>query len=282
MQTLRLAHLSDIHFGYENEPAVAAAKDWLCEARVDLTIVSGDVTRWGEHAEFAEAAAWLDTLPGPKLVTPGNHDAPYLDFGQRLFTPFLRFEQTIGPARGQTYLADGLAVRGVNTARGVQPRANWSKGQISRRQVEDTTAWLGGVAEAALRIVVLHHPLMEMTGGPMTGKVWGGAFAAEALAGAGADLVLSGHIHAPFALPYPFADARTYAVGAGTLSVRERGVPASFNLIEADGAAVRVTALAWSGSHFEAARTWSLDRRGAEGAKAEASAEVLMKSAAPA
>jgi 3',5'-cyclic AMP phosphodiesterase CpdA len=280
LQTIRLAHLSDIHFGYENEPAVAAAKDWLCEARVDLTMVSGDVTRWGELSEFAEAAAWLETLPGPKLVTPGNHDAPYLDFAQRLFAPFLRFEQAIGPSRGQTYLADGLAVRGLNTARGVQPRANWSKGQISRRQVEDATAWLATTPKEALRIVVLHHPLMEMTGGPMTGRVWGGAFAAEALAGAGADLVLSGHIHAPFALPYPFADERTYAVGAGTLSVRERGVPPSFNLIEADAAAVRVTALAWSGSHFEASRTWSLDRRGAE--PAVPPAPLLMKNAAPA
>lgn len=279
MQTIRLAHLSDIHFGYENEPAVAAARDWLCAEMVDLTIVSGDVTRWGELSEFTEAAAWLETVPGPKLVTPGNHDAPYLDFAQRLFTPFLRFEQMIGPSRGQTYLAEGLAVRGVNTARGVQPRANWSKGQISRRQVDETTAWLATAPDEALRIIVLHHPLMEMTGGPMTGKVWGGAFAAEALAAAKADLVLSGHIHAPFALPYPFVDQRTYAVGAGTLSVRERGVPPSFNLIEADAEAVRVTALAWTGSHFEASRTWSLDRRGAAPPQP---LPVRMKNAAPA
>jgi predicted phosphodiesterase len=75
------------------------------------------------------------------------------------------------------------------------------------------------------------------------------------------DLVLSGHVHAPFALPYPFADERTYAVGCGTLSVRERGVPASFNMIEVDPDAIRVKALTWSGAQFEAYRTWSLDRR---------------------
>lgn len=257
----RLAHLSDIHFGYENGPAVAAARAWLCAHNVDLTIVSGDVTRWGEVSEYAAAAAWLETLPGPRLVTPGNHDAPYLAFGQRLFAPFARFEQMIGPARGQTFLNEGLAVRGVNTARGVQPRMNWSKGQISRRQVAETAAWLEGLPEELLRIVVLHHPLVEMLGGPMTGKVWGGAGAAEAFALAGADLVLSGHIHAPFALPYGYGDGRTYAVGAGTLSVRERGVAAGFNSIEVGAEEVRVTALAWSGSHFEPARTWSLDRR---------------------
>jgi predicted phosphodiesterase len=75
------------------------------------------------------------------------------------------------------------------------------------------------------------------------------------------DLVLSGHIHAPFAWPYPFGDGRTYAVGAGTLSVRERGVPASFNEVEIEGAAIRIAALGWTGSHFEPYRTWSLDRR---------------------
>lgn len=260
MQTIRLAHLSDIHFGYENEPAVAAARDWLCERKVDLTIVSGDLTRWGETSEFASAAAWLETIPGPKLTTPGNHDAPYLAFGQRLFSPFARFQQMIGPCR-QTFVTEDLAVRGVNTARGVQPRMNWSKGQISRRQVDETAAWLGSLPHAPLRILVLHHPLVEMLGGPMTGKVWGGAAAAEAFALAGADLVLSGHIHAPFALPYGYGDGRTYAVGAGTLSVRERGVAAGFNSIEVDEAEVRVTALAWTGSHFEPSRSWSLDRR---------------------
>jgi hypothetical protein len=96
---------------------------------------------------------------------------------------------------------------------------------------------------------------------PMTARVWGGADAARAFSESRVDLVLSGHVHAPFALPYPFADARTYAVGCGTLSVRERGVAASFNLIEADAEAIRVKALAWSGQRFEAYRTWSLDRR---------------------
>jgi hypothetical protein len=50
-------------------------------------------------------------------------------------------------------------------------------------------------------------------------------------------------------------------VGAGTLSVRERGVPAGFNLIETDKNTIAVTAQAWTGSNFEVWRTWSLPRR---------------------
>jgi hypothetical protein len=100
-----------------------------------------------------------------------------------------------------------------------------------------------------------------MIGGPMTARVWNGAKAAHAFAAAGVDLVLSGHIHAPFAWPYPYADGRTYAVGASTLSVRERGVPAGFNVVEIERAAIRIAALSWTGSHYEPYRTWSLDRR---------------------
>jgi 3',5'-cyclic AMP phosphodiesterase CpdA len=180
---------------------------------------------------------------------------------ERLFAPFRRFEAQIGPAGAQIYRAPGLAVRGVNTARGPQPRLNWSKGQIAPRQVERVIEDLAAEPEEAARIVVCHHPLTEMIGGPMTARVWGGAAAAEAFTKAGVDLVLSGHIHAPFAWPFPYADGRTYAVGAGTLSVRERGVPPGFNTVEIDRATIRIAALAWTGSKFEPYRTWSLDRR---------------------
>jgi 3',5'-cyclic AMP phosphodiesterase CpdA len=258
---IRFAHLSDIHFGGENTQAVAAAAEHVNGGDFDLTIVSGDLTRYGEKAEFAAAAAWLAQLKGPKLVTPGNHDAPYIAWAERIFTPFHRFEAAIGPAQSQTHLGGGFAVRGINTARGAQPRLNWSKGQIAGAQVREAAAWFEQVPRECFRILVCHHPLMEMIGGPMTARVWGGETAAKAFAEAKVDLVLSGHIHAPFAWPYPFVDGKTYAVGAGTLSIRERGVPPGFNVVEIEGAAIRVAALSWSGSHYEPYRTWSLDRR---------------------
>ncbi|HEY2751664.1 metallophosphoesterase [Phenylobacterium sp.] len=257
----RLAHLSDIHFGGENAPAVVAATEWVNSGAFDLVVVTGDITRYAEVVEFESAAAWLAQIRAPTLVTPGNHDAPYFAWAERVFAPFRRYERVIGPAAAQAYLTDTFAVRGLNTARGPQPRLNWSKGQISRSQVRSAVAWLGEAGAERLRIVACHHPLAEMIGGPMTGRVWGGEAAARDFANARVDLVLSGHIHAPFAWPYPFADGKTYAVGAGTLSVRERGSPAGFNVVEIDRTAIRVAALAWTGSHFEPHRTWSLDRR---------------------
>jgi predicted phosphodiesterase len=101
-----------------------------------------------------------------------------------------------------------------------------------------------------------------MIGGPMTARVRGGEAAARRFCEARVDLILTGHIHAPFAMPLPYGDGMTYAVGAGTLSLRERGVPASYNLVEVGETAVTVTARGWTGSHYEPWRTWSLARRG--------------------
>ena len=258
---VRLAHLSDIHFGGENAPAVAAATELLNAGGFDLVVVTGDVTRYAEVAEFEAAASWLAQVEAPKLVTPGNHDAPYLAWAERIFTPFRRYEHAIGPAAAQVHLGGGFAVRGLNTARGAQPRLNWSKGQVSRRQVRAAVDWFEHSHPECIRIVACHHPLTEMIGGPMTGRVWGGEAAARDFAEAKVDLVLTGHIHAPFVWPYPFGDGKTYAVGAGTLSLRERGVPAGFNIVDIERAAIRVAALGWTGSHFEPHRTWSLDRR---------------------
>ena len=261
MNPLRIAHLSDIHFGCENQAAVAAAADWLGQARPDLIAITGDITRAGAPAEFAAARAWIDTLPSVPLMTPGNHDVPYYSLARRVFDPWSRYEAAFGPARDHNLEAPGLDLAAVNTARGAQPRANWSKGQISPGQIRRTAAAIAQSAPGVLRVVACHHPLMEMVGGPMTGNVWNGRAAAQAFSRAHADLVLSGHVHAPFALAYPFGDEKTYAVGASTLSLRERGAPIGFNAIEADEKAIAVTAMAWTGSHFEPWRSWRVDRR---------------------
>ncbi len=258
---IRIAHLSDIHFGGENAAAVAGAGAWLATHGPDVIIITGDLTTIGRPDEFRRAASWARSLAPPVLVTPGNHDTPYLGLAERLLAPFSRFEGSFGAAQGVRWSNERMTVAGVNTARGAQWRWNWSKGAISSGQAERALGVLADRPAGALSVIACHHPLVEMVGGPMTARVRGGEAAARRLCAGGVDLVLTGHIHAPFAFAYPYGDGRTHAVGAGTLSLRERGTPAGFNLIEADGETITVTAQAWTGSHFEAWRTWSLTRR---------------------
>ena len=98
----------------------------------------------------------------------------------------------------------------------------------------------------------------------MTARVRGGESAARRLCDSRTDLILTGHIHSPFAMALPYGDGRTYAVGASTLSVRERGSPAGFNVLEFDTRTIKVQALAWTGSAFEPWRDWSFPRRATE------------------
>ena len=259
----RIAHLSDIHFGGENRNAVAGAREWLASNSPDLTVISGDLTRFGHPEEFAAASAWVDSLTGPTLLTPGNHDTPWAGILQRITAPFALYEQHFGEPCGASWSNTSATLATVNTARGIQIRLNWSKGEITRKQTERAERTLATRPAGSLGVMVCHHPLVEMVGGPMTARVRGGEDAARRICASGADLVLTGHIHSPFALALPFGDGKTYAVGASTLSVRERGSPAGFNVIEFNATTINVQALAWAGSGFEPWRNWSFPRRGA-------------------
>jgi 3',5'-cyclic AMP phosphodiesterase CpdA len=150
---------------------------------------------------------------------------------------------------------------GVVTARGWQARANWSKGVIDLEQTRKAAEALRQAPVGALRVLACHHPLVEMIGAPMTGEVKRGEAAARIFAEAGVDLITTGHVHVPFALPIGLGDHRCHAVGCGTLSQRERGSPPSFNQIDWDAHHIRVTAMAWTGDRFEPDERWRLPRR---------------------
>lgn len=258
----RILHFSDIHFGVEHKAAVAGALDHAHAHGCDLVLITGDITQQGYRREFAAAADWISALPEPVFVVTGNHDVPYWDPIARVFAPWKRFETYVGvPAFDHQFDAPGLSVRGVNTARGWQMRANWSKGVIDLEQTRRAAYALANAPEGALKILACHHPLVEMIGAPMSGEVIRGAAAARIFAECGVDLIMTGHVHVPFALPITIGDHASYGVGAGTLSTRNRGAPPGFNCLEWDDEAVTVTALGWTGSHFESQRTWRLERR---------------------
>ncbi len=257
----RIIQLSDIHFGGEDKAATQAALRYALDDKPDIVIVSGDLTLNGLPREFEAAHDYLQQLPRPWLATPGNHDTPYLNIPLRAFVPFARYGKWIGPAFGEEASAGDLLVRTINTARGAQPRLDWSKGAINLDLCRETVAQMASVKGGPLRLVVCHHPLVEAVGTPVTGGVHRGDEAAMILAEGGIDAILTGHVHVPFATPLPCADRRTYAVGAGTLSTRLRGTPASFNRLCTTDDTLTVEAMGWTGSRFEPYRTWALPRR---------------------
>lgn len=257
-----ILQFSDVHFGCEHKRAVAAALDYAHARTADLILITGDITQQGFPDEFSAAGDWIRRMPEPTFVIVGNHDVPYWSLPARLFHPWKAFEEATGhPAHDHQFLSPDVMVRGVVTARGWQARANWSKGVIDLDQTRKAAAALRQAPVGALRILACHHPLVEMIGTPMTGDVKRGDEAALIFAEAGVDLITTGHVHVPFALPIRLGDHCSYAVGCGTLSHRERGAPPSFNRIEWDARQIVVTAVAWTGERFEDSESWKLPRR---------------------
>jgi 3',5'-cyclic AMP phosphodiesterase CpdA len=255
--TVRIAHVSDIHFGGEHPAATEAAIQSVKDFAPNLTVVTGDLTLNGLPREFAAARAWLARLPAPVLVTPGNHDTPYWNLPLRALVPFRRYRHYIGEPGAEAFDGTDFVARCVNSARGAQPRLNWSKGAIAIPTLQSIDWGRPG----ALKVFACHHPLIEIAGSPVTGGVRRGERAAAVLAAADVDLILTGHVHVPFALALPGVTSPCYALGAGTLSLRTRGTPQSFSTILADSTAFEVTALSWNDRGFEPLQVWNLPRR---------------------
>lgn len=259
--TLRLVHFTDVHFDIEHRDACEAAVAFTQEVKPTLVVISGDITQKGYVKEFRSAAAWMGRMPKPQIVCPGNHDVPYYASLGRIAWPWARFDRMAGDAWRKGLELPGLAVQALNTARGLQLRLNWSKGVVDLSDLDAAIARLHAVPAEALRVLVCHHPLVEVTGGPMTGEVKRGHAAAERLCQAEVDVIMTGHIHSPFATHLPFGDGMTLATGASTLSVRERGAAPGFNMIEADDRMITVRAYGWRDGRFAVERTWAFSRR---------------------
>jgi hypothetical protein len=79
--------LSDLHFGREDARVVEAVLEDVAAGRPDLIVVSGDLTQRARRRQFEAARAFLDRLPAPVLVVPGNHDVPLFDLARRFLRP---------------------------------------------------------------------------------------------------------------------------------------------------------------------------------------------------
>lgn len=230
----RLFHVSDLHFGTED----VLALDWfagrVADERPDAVIVTGDLTTRARRREFAAAGAYLDRLDVPVTLAIGNHDLPYFNPAARFLYPYRRFAGLEAMLARPLALAKVTIVPLKTTAR-AQWRLNWSKGKVDRESLAAAVARVAAADPEHVVIVTCHHPLIE-AGTTMAARTRGGPDALAALAAAGADAVLTGHVHDPFAVEHRTDAGTIQLIGAGTLSERIRTSPPSFNeLVVAEG-----------------------------------------------
>ena len=191
---IRLLHLSDPHFGAA-DPAVAAAFiARASELSPDLTLLSGDLTMRARRGELAAARKFVDALPFPKLVIPGNHDIPGINqIFDRFFRPFHRYRETFAHVSDPQYLENGIHVVSLNSTRAFGLHADWSEGRLWKSQLETMDQQFAN-APPALRVVILHHPLLAPEGDGRA-VVRPLPDLRASLSRSKVDLVLCGHFH---------------------------------------------------------------------------------------
>jgi 3',5'-cyclic AMP phosphodiesterase CpdA len=232
----KIIHISDLHFGRINKKMVEAILAAFTDIKPDLVIISGDLTQRARPAQFKSAVAFLDNLKSsgfPYFVIPGNHDIePFISPLARIRDPYRNYRKYISEDIQSFYKDKEIAVASLNTAR----PENIKNGKVRPTEVEKVHTWFSSFPPEIIKIVVSHHPL-DLPIVKHRRKLARGAHAGlELLSTQNVDLYLSGHLHRSSAVTteerYNMFGYHAVALSAGTVSERQRGEVASFNVID--------------------------------------------------
>ena len=242
---MKIAHLSDIHFGRIAHPTIV--DDLVADVGahdVDLVVVSGDLTQRARTKQFLAARDMLDRFRAPVLVVPGNHDVFawwHRPIG-RIFDPLRKYRRLITPELRPTFRNACVAVLGLNTVHGLTIKG----GHVDQTTREAVRSFFAGQPADVFKILVGHHHLAPLEA---LGRHDVARHATKTLAvmqEAGVDLYLCGHLHISHVEPIEVVPGchRLVVASAGT-ATSSRGRRAHrhtnfYNLITVEEATFRI------------------------------------------
>lgn len=235
----RIVHLTDLHFGCESPGLVAPLHAAVRQARPDLVVVTGDLSHRARAAQFRAAVAFLDGLGARYVTMPGNHDVPLFDLAARVLWPFRGWRRAVGAGQGPQVACGTARVFCANTADPMR----WRGGVLRKAEQQQMRDWLAQGDGGAVNILACHHPLVVPPGFDR-GETRGASAALATLAGAGLQVVLSGHLHhwdigpgITATTPRPVLHVQTGTALCGRAGERDHG----FAVLEIAAGAVAVT-----------------------------------------
>lgn len=270
--TLRFAHLSDLHLPHEprlrlrehfskrqlsvwswrrrravQSPVVLEAlRAEMAAHRPDRIVVTGDITNFSLPGEFTDAARWLEGLPAPVSVVPGNHDAlvpvPHAEGWGKL--------DRWGGAGGWPYVHRHGPASFIGLKSALPTAPLLASGRLGREQCGRLARILAREREAGQhRVVMLHHPVAD--GVVRARKALRDRRELRAvLREQGASLVLHGHARNARldALPGPSGPIPCLCVPSSTALPNPHDEAARWHLVElpATGGWARVRVRQWS------------------------------------
>jgi 3',5'-cyclic AMP phosphodiesterase CpdA len=247
----RIAHISDLHFGTEDPPVAAGLLVDLTDQRPHVVAVSGDLTQRARDSQFASAKAYLDQIPFPKIVVPGNHDQPLFNLVHRFLWPLHGYQKWITPELRPVFQDEELTMVGINTAR---PDTH-KRGRVSMDQIHWLRETICAAPRDHFKVLVAHHPVIPPEHNPKETVVGGAKIMLRTLDVCGCSLILAGHLHKAYsgdARPYHVEIKRSILVfQAGTaISQRRREEANAYNLLTIDGDRLLLEVRAWDGAQF--------------------------------
>lgn len=249
-----LAHISDLHFGRIDPRVVEGLLADLMERRPDLVIISGDLVQRAKRSMFREAQAFLERLPFPYLVVPGNHDIPVYNILRRFLDPFRTYKRYISRDLSPLHVDAEIAVLGLNTARSVI--LDFSHGRINRAQIARIREVFDELPPHVFKIVFTHHPFLPPPDAPKTRLVDRHKLALPALEACGVDLLLAGHLHRAYSgelATFHTQVARSILVAQASTatSTRLRDEANAYNIITVAMPELTLEVRSWTGEAFE-------------------------------
>lgn len=241
-----LVHLSDLHFGRVDETLLQPLLELVARIDPDLVVVSGDLTQRARATEFKAARRFIDALPSPRIVVPGNHDVPLYNVYQRILRPLEKYQRYITTDLTPRFVDDEIAVLGINTARSMVIK----NGRINEEQIAVVREHFCRLGSEMTKVIVTHHPFDLPEGHHESNLVGRAGLAMQTFAECGADLLLAGHFHSSHAgstaARYRIAGHSALVVQAGTAtSTRGRGETNSFNVLRIDHPLIVQTRYGW-------------------------------------
>lgn len=256
MALATIAHISDLHFPLTEETVIHQLLRELHEARPQLVVISGDLTQRGRESQYRLAADFVGSLPRPILVVPGNHDVPLYNLYRRFFRPLDHFRRYISDELCPVYRHEQMIVVGANSTRALtmDPYGFWKNGTLSDEQLRDIGLAFADAPADALRVLVMHHPLINPSGRGSRDTARRRDHILRALEQFRVDVVLSGHLHRAYgrhAPTTPDAARGILCIQSGTsCSTRFRDELNAFNFIDWDRHELTVRTMRFGNGRF--------------------------------
>jgi 3',5'-cyclic AMP phosphodiesterase CpdA len=227
-----IVHLSDLHFGRVDEATTQPLVRQINALQPHLIVISGDLTQRARSEQFQQAAQFLESLPQPQIVIPGNHDVPAYNLYKRFLKPLRKYRRYVTSDLRPSYVDDEVAVFGLNSTRSFTTK----HGRLRTRDVALVCAKLVKLTPKITKIVVSHHPFDLPANYSQRDLIRRADSAMRAFVECGVDIILSGHLHLSYtthsAERYRIPGHSALIVHAGTaISNRHRGETNSFNVL---------------------------------------------------